>query len=62
MTLIEILNKMEDQIRLGDTEAAHGYADDLLINLIKELRPDGIDGDAVDEILVAYEKIDKWYA
>lgn len=38
----------------GDTEAAHGRADDLLVELIKAL--------GFDELAELYDKVDKWYA
>lgn len=46
-----LLKKLKEFKALGDTEAAHGYADDALIEYIND-----------KEITKAYESIDKWYA
>ena len=47
--LIEIQNKYDD-----DTECRHGYEDDLLCELLKEL--------GYEEIVNQYNKTGKWYA
>lgn len=38
----------------GDTEAAHGYADDVICALLRSL--------GYDDVVEAWDKIDKWYA
>jgi hypothetical protein len=51
MSKEELLKKLKEYEGLGDTEMAHGYADDVLIEFIND-----------KDIEKAYEKIDKWYA
>lgn len=49
--LVKLLNLQLD----GDTESAHGQADEVLLEI---LRHEG----GYDAIIEAYEAIDKWYA
>lgn len=51
MTKEELISKLKELQGTGDTEAQHGYADDLLIAYIAD-----------PEIKVEYDKVDKWYA
>jgi phosphomannomutase len=48
------VDKMKEQILNNDTEEAHGQADDLLCELLRQLGFNSV----VDE----YEKVHKWYA
>jgi len=50
----EIKDKLISLQENGDTEDAHGQADDLLCELLKYL--------GCNEIVSEYHKVDKWYA
>jgi hypothetical protein len=50
----EYIEKLRKLNELGDTEAGHALADDLLVEILIKLGYQ----DIVDE----YESIDKWYA
>lgn len=47
----ELIEKLKLLVRIGDPEAAHGNADDLLIEYINDL-----------EVKDAFDEIEKWYA
>jgi hypothetical protein len=48
------LQKMKDVAKNHDAEVAHCDADDLLCELLKDL--------GYEEIIEAFESVDKWYA
>ena len=48
---LESLKKLKDY---SDTEVAHMFADDALCLFLKEI--------GMDDIVIEYDKIDKWYA
>lgn len=48
---IEELRKLKE---MGDPEAAHSKADDVLCNLLKEL--------GFNDVVTEYAKVEKWYA
>lgn len=50
----QTLKELNELRRCNDTEAAHGAADSILVELVREL--------GYDDIADAYEAIDKWYA
>lgn len=54
MTREEAIECLKHEQKSGDTEIAHGNADDVLCDLLKSLGY----GDVVKE----YEKVSKWYA
>lgn len=45
---------MEAEIESYDIEVSHGYVDDLLCRLLREL--------GYVEVVEVYSKVDKWYA
>ena len=49
------LKQLQKQLYNGDTEEAHEEADDILINILRDIGE-------FDEIIEAYTKINKWYA
>lgn len=49
-----INQKMQECIDVGDTEIAHGIADDLLCEALTLL--------CCDDIVDIYKKVEKWYA
>ena len=51
MTKDELIEKLKELSKIGDTEMAHHDADDLLISYIND-----------EEISEAYGNIGKWYA
>ena len=51
MTKRELIRKLIECAQNGDTEAAHGDADDALIAFIDD-----------PEIETAYREVEKWYA
>lgn len=48
---IEALKKQQDN---GDTEEAHGYADDILCELLNSL--------GYEAVTAEFDKVHKWYA
>lgn len=54
MTKQEAIEKLNALYKHGDTEAAHGEADDVLCELLRSL--------GLDDVVDAYSKIEKWYA
>jgi len=48
------IRAMKECIDNGDTEVAHGNADDLLCNLLVEL--------GYKKVIDVYNEVDKWYA
>jgi hypothetical protein len=54
MSREQAMARLKELQNNGDTEAAHGYADDVLCALLRSLGYD----DVVDE----WDKVDKWYA
>ena len=58
-----MLSEMTTYANNDDYEAAHGYADDILIELINLIIDySGIYEAEVSEILEQYHKVGKWYA
>lgn len=51
MTLEELIAELRKLDGCGDSEAAHGYADDLLLKYIAD-----------DRVTEAFNAIEKWYA
>jgi hypothetical protein len=45
---------LEEQKDNGDTEIAHGVADDVICELLEAL--------GYSDVVEAYNKVDKWYA
>ena len=54
----KIIKQMEDLEKETDIEAAHGNADDLLMEAIKTIEPKS---KLVSKLIKAYNKVDKWY-
>ena len=54
-TQVKLLSRLIELSNCGDTEIAHGEADDILLEI---LRHEG----GYDEIIEAYENVPKWYA
>ena len=48
------LNKMLKLLPMGDKESAHSQADDLLVDIIREI--------GLNDIADAYEEVGKWYS
>jgi len=48
------IDDLKEQQKNPDTECAHIEADDILCNLLKHI--------GFGEVVVEYEKINKWYA
>lgn len=66
-TMSEIVNDMQISARdsVGDPEASHPYADDLLVEAIQHLaepRTGQPDQAKVKELLDAYEQVHRWFA
>lgn len=51
---LDNINELDKLSRNGDTEAAHWLADKVLCNLLNEL--------GFEDVVNAWEKIDRWYA
>ena len=62
MELAEILSMMKAEETNGDTEDAHGNADDLLIAALRVLADRHPQGNTVGKIIASYGRIDKWFA
>ena len=66
LSIQDIKKEMEKTARGGsyDPEAAHSYADDLLIKLIEVLNMGLTHSDSSDivNIVKSYHNVDKWYA
>lgn len=63
--LDEIAADMEALRTNGDTEAAHGIADDLLIEALRSFKRGRRAPDTaaqVDRLVAAFDALDKWYA
>lgn len=54
MSRDEAINKLKALQTMRDLEIAHANADDVICDLLKSL--------GYEEVIVEYEKIDKWYA
>ncbi len=54
MTKEQAIAELKELQKPGDTEAAHGDADDVLCKLLTAL--------GYADVVAEYEKIDKWYA
>lgn len=54
MTREEAIEKLKEWQKSGDTECAHGYADDVLCDLLSEL--------GYSDVVEEYHKVDKLYA
>ena len=54
MSREEALSKLKELVGSRDIECAHAYADDVLCDLLKSL--------GYQDVVEAYEQIDKWYA
>jgi hypothetical protein len=50
----QAIEKLKEQQLNSDTEAAYGYADDILCELLKSL--------GFQDVVAEYEKVNKWYA
>ena len=50
----QYMERMEEAVNNGDTEAAHGDADGILCELLSDL--------GYGELIGLYCKVDKWYA
>lgn len=65
MTLSQMLGRMRDLGRNPDLEVAHSEADAILIDALRHLAevytPKSVQAD-VDLLLLAYDRVDKWYA
>lgn len=53
-TVDNAINKMSEIARNDDTEAAHGYADDLLCKVLNAF--------GCAELVDLYNKVDNWYS
>ena len=54
MDVEEVKQKLREEADNNDTEAAHGNADDILCEFLKEL--------GYSEVVDSYNEIHKWYA
>lgn len=54
MTHEEALKKLKESQDNGDTELAHGDADDVLCELLESL--------GYEDVVAEYKRVDKWYA
>lgn len=54
MTREEAIAKLKDLQKSGDTEAAHGDADQIICDLLSEL--------GYQDVVEQWDKVDKWYA
>jgi hypothetical protein len=49
-------------VGLQDEEIAHGKADDLLLDAIRELGKQAGETEMAERIIAAWERVEKWYA
>ncbi len=54
MTKEQAIEELKNEQSNGDTEMAHGNADDILCKLLASL--------GYAEVVAEYEKVSKWYA
>lgn len=54
MDIADKITRMKEAQKNNDTEAAHGYADDILCETLNEL--------GYYDLVLEYGKVDKWYA
>jgi hypothetical protein len=65
MRMHEIIGELRGLGISGDVEVQHARADDLLIEALREIckyaKPHFTESE-VDELIAAYEAVEKWYA
>ncbi|MDU5474333.1 hypothetical protein [Pantoea sp.] len=54
MSREEALARLKELQTLGDIELAHAYADDVICDLLKSM--------GYEDVVIEYDKVDKWFA
>ena len=54
MNSVEAIEKLKQLQDYGDTESAHGYADDVLCELLASM--------GYQDVVAEWRLVDKWYA